>query len=200
MQNTIGSNPEIQRNYAASLGILPLPIEPNSTHSAAMNITLSTPPPPPLHPIMATIVHGSRREHEPSMKANDSGGGKPRPWHSPSSDGSCHTATGKCQRADIAIPPLLVVSLDGFAREYLDRGLTPSLEAFGECGARAEWLFASYPSKTFPNHYSMATGLYPAWHGVVDNLVYDAGLAGGRWALEDMVGVVGVWGGVFLKF
>jgi predicted AlkP superfamily pyrophosphatase or phosphodiesterase len=34
-------------------------------------------------------------------------------------------------------------------------------------------LFPSYPSKTFPNHYSIATGLYPESHGIVDNYVYD---------------------------
>lgn len=34
-------------------------------------------------------------------------------------------------------------------------------------------MFPSYPSKTFPNHYTIATGLYPESHGIVDNLIYD---------------------------
>uniref|UniRef100_A0A914EIC5 Uncharacterized protein n=1 Tax=Acrobeloides nanus TaxID=290746 RepID=A0A914EIC5_9BILA len=79
----------------------------------------------------------------------------------------------QCNKADITIPPLLVISLDGFAREYLDRDLVPSLTSLAECGATAEFMYPSYPSKTFPNHYTIATGLYPEAHGIVDNEVYD---------------------------
>lgn len=49
----------------------------------------------------------------------------------------------------------------------------PSLDEFAACGARAQHVFPSFPSKTFPNHYTMATGLYPESHGIVDNFLYD---------------------------
>ncbi|KAI6189792.1 Ectonucleotide pyrophosphatase/phosphodiesterase C27A7.1 [Aphelenchoides bicaudatus] len=85
-------------------------------------------------------------------------------------DSSCSI---QCNKADITIPPLVVISLDGFANEYLDRKLVPSLDKLSECGARAKYMYPSYPSKTFPNHYTIATGLYPETHGIVDNYVYD---------------------------
>lgn len=34
-------------------------------------------------------------------------------------------------------------------------------------------MYPSYPSITFPNHYSIITGLYPSHHGLVDNIFYD---------------------------
>ena len=80
-------------------------------------------------------------------------------------------------------PPLLVISLDGFAREYLDRKLVPSLDLLSKCGDRADYVFPSYPSKTFPNHYTIATGLYPEAHGIVDNAAYDPKISPN---LEDM--------------
>ncbi len=42
-------------------------------------------------------------------------------------------------------------------------------------GVRAKWMIPSFPTKTFPNHYTIATGLYPAHHGIVENNVYDFG-------------------------
>uniref|UniRef100_A0AC35GVL6 Uncharacterized protein n=1 Tax=Panagrolaimus sp. PS1159 TaxID=55785 RepID=A0AC35GVL6_9BILA len=80
-------------------------------------------------------------------------------------------------------PPLIVISLDGFAREYLDRKLVPSLDLLAKCGARADFVYPSYPSKTFPNHYTIATGLYPEAHGIVDNAAYDPNISP---ILEDM--------------
>ncbi|KAI6227707.1 Ectonucleotide pyrophosphatase/phosphodiesterase C27A7.3 [Aphelenchoides fujianensis] len=70
-------------------------------------------------------------------------------------------------------PPLVVISFDGFANEYRKRKKVLSLEKMGECGARTKQMFPSYPSKTFPNHFTMATGVYPEQHGIVDNAVYD---------------------------
>ena len=70
--------------------------------------------------------------------------------------------------------PLLVISIDGFRREYLDRGLTPFLVDFGQGGIVADYLLPVFPSITFPNHYSIATGLYPQAHGIVSNVFYDS--------------------------
>ncbi|CAD6196519.1 unnamed protein product [Caenorhabditis auriculariae] len=82
---------------------------------------------------------------------------------------------GKCERTDYAglTPPLVILSLDGFAKRYLDRGIVTSLDAMAECGVRAEYVNPSFPSSTFPNHHTILTGLYPESHGVVDNNVYD---------------------------
>lgn len=71
------------------------------------------------------------------------------------------------------VPPLVVISLDGFSREYLDRKIVKSLDKLMNCGSKAEFMYPSYPSKTFPNHYTMATGLYPESHGIIDNGGYD---------------------------
>jgi predicted AlkP superfamily pyrophosphatase or phosphodiesterase len=79
-------------------------------------------------------------------------------------------------------PPrsVLLVSLDGFHPDYLGRGLTPRIAALAEAGVRARWMRPSYPSQTFPNHYTLVTGLRPDRHGIVDNRMRDAELGGFR--------------------
>ncbi|KAF8594615.1 Phosphodiest-domain-containing protein [Ceratobasidium sp. AG-I] len=64
---------------------------------------------------------------------------------------------------------VIVVSFDGFRADYLERGLTPHLLAVGDSGLRARWLQPSYPALTFPNHWSIMTGLYPESHGIIAN-------------------------------
>ena len=66
-------------------------------------------------------------------------------------------------------PPVVLVSLDGFSAQYLERGLTPTLAGIAAQGVRARALVPVFPTKTFPNHYSMVTGRYPAQHGIVGN-------------------------------
>jgi predicted AlkP superfamily pyrophosphatase or phosphodiesterase len=66
------------------------------------------------------------------------------------------------------------VSLDGWRWDYLDRAKTPRLNALAASGVRSEGLIPSFPSKTFPNHYTIVTGLYPEHHGVVSNNMLDA--------------------------
>ncbi|KAJ2359123.1 hypothetical protein GGF43_000289 [Coemansia sp. RSA 2618] len=70
-------------------------------------------------------------------------------------------------------PTLVLVSLDGFRADYLDRGLTPNLLNIGKQGLRADYMLPSFPSSTFPNHYTIVTGLYPGSHGIVSNVFYD---------------------------
>jgi predicted AlkP superfamily pyrophosphatase or phosphodiesterase len=67
---------------------------------------------------------------------------------------------------------VLLVSIDGFRYDYLDRYASPNLHRFAAAGVRAP-LVPVFPSKTFPNHYTIVTGLYPAHHGIVDNTIYD---------------------------
>ncbi|KAJ1997603.1 hypothetical protein H4R26_005774, partial [Coemansia thaxteri] len=73
-------------------------------------------------------------------------------------------------------PTLIVVSLDGFRADYLDRGITPELLNIGRNGLRADYMIPSFPSSTFPNHYTIVTGLYPGSHGIVANEFYDSKL------------------------
>ncbi len=68
---------------------------------------------------------------------------------------------------------LILISLDGFRWDYLDLVETPHLNALADAGVRAEGLIPVFPSKTFPCHYSIATGLYPANHGIVSNDMFD---------------------------
>ncbi len=68
---------------------------------------------------------------------------------------------------------VLIVSFDGFRYDYVQRLSLPNLQRFINDGAHAEGLIPCFPSKTFPNHYSIVTGLYPGHHGLVDNQFYD---------------------------
>jgi predicted AlkP superfamily pyrophosphatase or phosphodiesterase len=75
-------------------------------------------------------------------------------------------------------PPLtILVSIDGFRADYLDRGETPVLGALAADGARGT-MTPSFPSLTFPNHYTLVTGLRPDHHGVVGNAMEDPGIEG----------------------
>ncbi|OBZ83013.1 hypothetical protein A0J61_08934 [Choanephora cucurbitarum] len=68
---------------------------------------------------------------------------------------------------------VIYLSLDGFRNDYLDRKVTPHLDAIASEGIRAEYMNPSFPSITFPNHWTLVTGLYPEAHGIVANEFYD---------------------------
>ncbi|KAL7948400.1 alkaline-phosphatase-like protein [Trichoderma barbatum] len=70
-------------------------------------------------------------------------------------------------------PTTIIISLDGFRADFLQRGLTPRLNAFVKEGVSPKWMHPSFPSVTFPNHYTLATGLYPEAHGIVGNTFWD---------------------------
>ena len=69
-------------------------------------------------------------------------------------------------------PYVVMVSLDGFRWDYTQYANTPVLDSLAKVGVIAEALIPSFPTKTFPNHYTMATGLYPDHHGIVLNGFY----------------------------
>jgi predicted AlkP superfamily pyrophosphatase or phosphodiesterase len=69
-------------------------------------------------------------------------------------------------------PYLILISLDGFRWDYVDRFKPPQLSNFIKDGVKAESLIPSFPSKTFPNHYTIATGMYPDKHGILGNSFY----------------------------
>lgn len=66
-------------------------------------------------------------------------------------------------------PYLVLISVDGFRWDYMDLYPTPNMDRIATAGSKAERLLPVFPTLTFPNHYSIATGLYPAHHGLVAN-------------------------------
>lgn len=68
----------------------------------------------------------------------------------------------------------VLVSFDGFRADYLQRPGAVRLRALAARGARAERLIPAFPSKTFPNHYTLVTGLHPEHHGLVANTMRDS--------------------------
>ncbi|MCF8412755.1 MAG: ectonucleotide pyrophosphatase/phosphodiesterase [Melioribacteraceae bacterium] len=63
----------------------------------------------------------------------------------------------------------ILVSFDGFRWDYLNRGITPNLNKIAESGVKAISMEPCFPSKTFPNHLSIITGMYPENHGIISN-------------------------------
>ncbi|KAI8142513.1 alkaline-phosphatase-like protein [Fennellomyces sp. T-0311] len=73
-------------------------------------------------------------------------------------------------------PTVILISLDGVVNHDLDLHLTPHMSDIANQGVRAHWMTPSFPPITFPNHWSLVTGLYPETHGVVGNYFYDPSL------------------------
>jgi predicted AlkP superfamily pyrophosphatase or phosphodiesterase len=68
---------------------------------------------------------------------------------------------------------LILISIDGYRADYLDRGHSPVLAEMAADGVRAKGLRPVYPTITYPNHYTLVTGLYPDEHGMVNNTMHD---------------------------
>lgn len=71
--------------------------------------------------------------------------------------------------------PLLLISLDGFRSDYCELypEQTPNLRRLRDEGASLRALIPAFPTNTFPNHYSIVTGLRPAHHGIINNHFFD---------------------------
>jgi predicted AlkP superfamily pyrophosphatase or phosphodiesterase len=103
---------------------------------------------------------------------------------------ACATAAPERVARDTR-PLVILISIDGFRPDYLDRGVTPALNALKADGAFAV-MRPSFPSVTFPNHYTLVTGLHPDRHGIVGNTMIDAEL--GRFSLGNAAAVTdGDW-------
>lgn len=93
---------------------------------------------------------------------------------------------------------LLVISYDGFAPHYLDDfNITlPNIQSFRQQGTYATHLKNVFPTKTFPNHHSIATGLFPGEHGVLGNDIFDSDMGTlnySRQLYEYDLNVVPIW-------
>uniref|UniRef100_A0A673VXA4 Ectonucleotide pyrophosphatase/phosphodiesterase 1 n=1 Tax=Salmo trutta TaxID=8032 RepID=A0A673VXA4_SALTR len=85
------------------------------------------------------------------------------------------TCVGCSPKLHFSKPPLILVSMDGFRAGYLKAygSLLPVINKLRNCGTTTPYMRPAYPTKTFPNHYTIVTGLYPESHGIVDNKMYD---------------------------
>jgi len=95
---------------------------------------------------------------------------------------ACQSNSGKPSRSS-DFSPLILISIDGFRADYIDRGLTPTLNLLATEGVHAKALQPSFPTLTFPNHYTLVTGLYPDHHGMVANTMWDSQL--GKFAMSN---------------
>jgi len=93
------------------------------------------------------------------------------------------------------LPLVVLIGIDGFRADYLDRPAAVTLRTLAAGGVRAERLVPVFPTKTFPNFYTIATGLYPAHHGIVANTMRDSSL--GEFSISDRTAVENGrwWGG-----
>ncbi|UYV73546.1 ENPP4 [Cordylochernes scorpioides] len=76
-------------------------------------------------------------------------------------------------RSKSAYPLLLVISFDGFRYDYLDKVKLPNFSELIRDGVRAQWMDNLFITKTLPNHFSIATGLFQESHGIVGNVMFD---------------------------
>lgn len=86
---------------------------------------------------------------------------------------SCRHSIPSQGEAPAGRPYVIMVSFDAFRHDYIDRYRPPAIMDVAARGVRASALIPTFPSKTFPNHYSIATGLYPGNHGIAGNSFYD---------------------------
>ncbi|KAI8056164.1 alkaline-phosphatase-like protein [Syncephalis plumigaleata] len=68
---------------------------------------------------------------------------------------------------------VIMISIDGMRSDYIDIHPAPTLLQMAKDGVRADYMTPSFPSTTFANHYTLATGLYPENHGIISNSFYD---------------------------
>jgi predicted AlkP superfamily pyrophosphatase or phosphodiesterase len=81
-------------------------------------------------------------------------------------------------------PLTVLISIDGFKPGYMRRGSSPTLDALASNGVFADGLLPSFPSLTFPNHFTLVTGLFPDHHGIVNNTIFDPAIPGPPFALH----------------
>jgi predicted AlkP superfamily pyrophosphatase or phosphodiesterase len=94
-------------------------------------------------------------------------------------------AAGAAEALEKAPHLIILVSIDGFRADYLDRGDTPVMKALADNGARAA-MRPSFPSVTFPNHYTLITGKRPDRHGIVANTMVDPSVSSEKFTMRSL--------------
>lgn len=92
-------------------------------------------------------------------------------------------ATGPL-RAQQPKPILVLISIDGFRYDYFDRASVPNLKTLAARGVRSQGLIPSFPSVTFPNHYTIVTGMVPDHHGIIANAMFDASIGKDKFTMS----------------
>jgi predicted AlkP superfamily pyrophosphatase or phosphodiesterase len=85
---------------------------------------------------------------------------------------AAHAQPAPAAQAEVRAPVTILISIDGFRPDYLNRGVTPVLSKLAAEGATGP-MRPSFPSKTFPNHWTLVTGLRPDRNGIVANKFED---------------------------
>ena len=97
--------------------------------------------------------------------------------------------------AATAPPTVLLLSIDGLRADMVERGHSPNLARLAREGVRAVGMSPSYPSLTFPNHYTLVTGLRPDHHGIIHNSMRAEDLGDFRLDNREAVTNPAWWGG-----
>ena len=106
----------------------------------------------------------------------------------------CRTPAPRADAAEgTRADTVVLVSIDGLPAAMLGDGTMPVLDGIARTGVRAAWLRPSFPTLTFPNHYTLVTGLRPDHHGIVHNTMDDAVL--GRFVSKEASARDGRWWG-----
>jgi predicted AlkP superfamily pyrophosphatase or phosphodiesterase len=114
----------------------------------------------------------------------------PAPWGYPPL-----TSGGRNAPEHLDAAHVVLVSFDGFRHDYAARQHTPSFDRLAAMGVSSRGLVPVFPSKTFPNYYSIATGMYPEQHGVMGNRFWDPD-RGALYSISDRATVEdGTWYG-----
>jgi len=85
-------------------------------------------------------------------------------------------------------PYVILISFDGFRWDYVNRGITPNINSLIEGGVKASSFKPVFPTKTFPNHISIVTGLYPENHGIIFNYFKNP-FTGRKYGIRDSIEV-----------
>lgn len=94
------------------------------------------------------------------------------------------------QKTAVVRPPVILVSIDGMRADYLRRGVTPVLNGLAARGVTTAAMRPSFPSLTFPNHYTLVTGMRPDRHGIIGNTMEDPAIPGVRFSLGNREAVI----------
>ena len=88
---------------------------------------------------------------------------------------SCQNTVSKNTNSKVHsnTPYVVLVSIDGLRHDYIQQFRPPTLHQFSKNSLKADSLIPIFPTKTFPNHYSIVTGLYAENHGLIANSFYD---------------------------
>ncbi len=98
--------------------------------------------------------------------------------------GSSATGEAPLPTAQNRDPVTILISIDGFRPDYLNRGITPNLSALAASGIYAD-MRSSFPTKTFPNHWTLVTGKRPDNHGIVGNSMEDVARPGEKFTMSN---------------